>query len=235
MRRAPPLVAAILWLGIGPSLLPGPLSAEEQLQLSADRSSIDAGEQVTLSWAAPSADPLYLSHVGSVAASGTRSVSPPETTTYVLVLDDPAGVRAATTKVAVGGRKGDGEFPADQGRFKYPLVIKSKTPLVKLLDQVHRALQDQMKFSVREFQADGHQMVFLTSLSKRSELVKNGEDRIGARRISYLVEVDKEQGQTRLTIRALIEYQRRIESTWRTEDEEALYRESTSSLRGLLP
>jgi hypothetical protein len=52
--------------------------------LSSDRTSVQKGQPVTLSWNAPGAVQVSLSGAGSVSASGTRQVTPEDTTTYAL-------------------------------------------------------------------------------------------------------------------------------------------------------
>ena len=69
---------------------------------SADSPSITAGESSTLSWSVTDATSVTIDNgVGTVALSGTTTVSPITTTTYTLTATNTAGSVTATTTVTV--------------------------------------------------------------------------------------------------------------------------------------
>jgi uncharacterized repeat protein (TIGR02543 family) len=69
---------------------------------SADSPSIAAGESSTLSWSVTDASSVTIDNgVGSVALTGTTTVSPITTTTYTLTATNTAGSVTATTTVTV--------------------------------------------------------------------------------------------------------------------------------------
>ncbi len=63
---------------------------------------IAAGESATLSWITEGADAVNITGVGSVEGSGSRSVSPTQTTTYVLTATRGTASVQSTVTVSVG-------------------------------------------------------------------------------------------------------------------------------------
>jgi hypothetical protein len=197
--------------------------------------SIECGQSATLAWKVKGGSNVYISNIGGVPAQGIQSVSPKETTTYVLVADGASGHELQKVQLNVSKcSRGDDEFPTDFNRFQHPVTINpSIDSLSKFLAHVHKVLQDDMGFSVKEFQNQDGQFVFITKLSIRSHLVRQNEKRIGSRRISYLITINKNSirdGVT-CTIKTLIEYRRRVEGTWRLETNEEFYNEESNKLR----
>lgn len=68
--------------------------------LSADPTSIQAGQSATLTWSTENADDVALDG-NKVNTSGTESVSPTQTTTYHLTAKGPGGSTDATAQVSV--------------------------------------------------------------------------------------------------------------------------------------
>lgn len=69
---------------------------------TADDTTIDEGESVSLSWTVTDATSVTINQgIGSVALSGSTSVSPAETTTYSLTATNSAGSTIATVTVTV--------------------------------------------------------------------------------------------------------------------------------------
>jgi peptidoglycan-associated lipoprotein len=70
--------------------------------LTAEPSTIEKGQSVTLSWSSQNATTLDLQPgVGSVQASGSSSVTPQDSTTYTLTATGPGGSQSATARVTV--------------------------------------------------------------------------------------------------------------------------------------
>src|SRR5580765_5049691 len=68
--------------------------------LSAAPASITSGQSATLTWSTTNATTVSLNQgIGTVAASGTRSVSPTATTTYTLTATNSVGTATATATV----------------------------------------------------------------------------------------------------------------------------------------
>jgi peptidoglycan-associated lipoprotein len=70
--------------------------------LAAEPSTIDRGHSVTLIWSSQNAADLDLQPgVGKVQASGSTSVTPPDSTTYTLTATGPGGTQSATAHITV--------------------------------------------------------------------------------------------------------------------------------------
>ncbi|HSP68027.1 MAG TPA: OmpA family protein [Bryobacteraceae bacterium] len=71
---------------------------------TATPATIDAGQSSTLQWSVTNADTVNITSLGTVAASGSRSVSPAATTSYILTATNSAGsvTRTATVEVRAG-------------------------------------------------------------------------------------------------------------------------------------
>ena len=71
------------------------------LNFSASPSTINQGESSTLSWSVSDADTVTITPIGTVALSGSTSVSPGVTTDYILTATNSAGSVTATVTVTV--------------------------------------------------------------------------------------------------------------------------------------
>ncbi len=81
---------------------PGPPPVPPTAQLSASPTSIQAGQQSTLSWQTTNATTVSIDQgIGPVAASGTRVVSPSATTIYRVTATGPGGTATAQVTVTV--------------------------------------------------------------------------------------------------------------------------------------
>jgi peptidoglycan-associated lipoprotein len=70
--------------------------------LQASRTDISRGQSVTLRWSASNATSVSVTPgVGSVAAEGTTSVTPPQSTTYTATAIGPGGSATASARVTV--------------------------------------------------------------------------------------------------------------------------------------
>jgi len=81
---------------------PPPPAAAPSVSLSAEPSSIRRGQSSTLRWTSQNATDLSIQpDVGPVSASGTKSVSPTESTTYTITAKGAGGTTQATARVTV--------------------------------------------------------------------------------------------------------------------------------------
>jgi peptidoglycan-associated lipoprotein len=72
------------------------------VNLTAEPSTVDKGNSVTLSWSSQNATDLDLEPgVGKVQASGSTSVTPQDSTTYTITATGPGGTQSATARVTV--------------------------------------------------------------------------------------------------------------------------------------
>jgi len=85
-----------------PSAPPAPSTPAPTVHLTAEPSTIERGQSVTLSWTSQNATDLNLvPGVGSVQAQGSTTVSPQESTTYTLTASGPGGSVTETARVTV--------------------------------------------------------------------------------------------------------------------------------------
>jgi len=69
--------------------------------LSANPNTINAGQSTTLTWQTTNATDVSIDGIGAVDTSGSRQVSPAESTTYHLVAKGAGGTQEATARVTV--------------------------------------------------------------------------------------------------------------------------------------
>jgi len=110
--------------------------------------------------------------------------------------------------------------------------------LVRFLGHVRKVLQEEYGFQLEEFKdrRTGH-YVFYGPPTTQADLVQKSERRIGARRLTLMIKVFPLPDQSRkwsYTVNALIEYRRRIERTWRIEQNQAIYQQEIEKLNALL-
>jgi len=80
---------------------PPPPPAAPTIALSAAPDTITAGQPVTLSWSTANASTVTISGLGAVAGSGTKQVTPADSTTYQLAAKGPGGERETSARVTV--------------------------------------------------------------------------------------------------------------------------------------
>jgi peptidoglycan-associated lipoprotein len=69
--------------------------------LSANPTSVEKGQAVTLTWRTENATDVSIDGIGKVDLSGSQSVTPADSTTYHLVAKGPGGQQEATARVTV--------------------------------------------------------------------------------------------------------------------------------------
>lgn len=78
-----------------------PAPATPSATLSASPDVIQQGQSTTLTWQTQNASDIAIQGLGTVPASGSRSVSPSSSTTYTLVAKGPGGSEDASARVTV--------------------------------------------------------------------------------------------------------------------------------------
>jgi len=85
-----------------PPPAPAPAPAQPTASLSADRTSINKGESVKLSWTTTNATNVSIApEVGAVTPQGSTSVSPASSTTYTLTASGDGGNTSSTVQITV--------------------------------------------------------------------------------------------------------------------------------------
>jgi peptidoglycan-associated lipoprotein len=78
-----------------------PPPAQPTATLSVSPASVKSGQSVQLSWNTQNATDVNIDSVGAVSPSGTRSLTPTESTTYTLTAKGPGGTTQASARVTV--------------------------------------------------------------------------------------------------------------------------------------
>ncbi len=81
---------------------PPPSTVKPTASLSADKTSINPGESIRLSWTTTDATNVSIApEIGAVTAQGNTSVTPGASTTYTLTASGPGGNTDATVRISV--------------------------------------------------------------------------------------------------------------------------------------
>lgn len=78
-----------------------PRPAKPSIRISADQEGITRGQSTTLRWTSNNADRVTISELGSVPSSGSRVVSPSQSTTYNATATGAGGTENASARVTV--------------------------------------------------------------------------------------------------------------------------------------
>jgi peptidoglycan-associated lipoprotein len=85
-----------------PAYTPPPAAVKPTASLSADRTTIDAGESVKLSWTTTDANNVSIApEVGAVTPQGSTTVTPAESTTYTLTASSAGGNADSSVRISV--------------------------------------------------------------------------------------------------------------------------------------
>ena len=80
---------------------PAPAPAAPTATLAANPSVIQQGQSSVLTWQTSNANEITIAGLGTLPPSGSRSITPSESTTYTLVAKGPGGTNDASARVTV--------------------------------------------------------------------------------------------------------------------------------------
>jgi peptidoglycan-associated lipoprotein len=80
---------------------PPPAPTAPTASLSANPNTLDAGQSTTLTWQTTNATDVSIDGIGPVDVSGSRQVTPTDSTTYHLIAKGSGGTQDATARVTV--------------------------------------------------------------------------------------------------------------------------------------
>lgn len=83
---------------------PPPALAAPTATLAASPDVIERGQSTTLTWQTNNANDITIDGLGTVSASGSKTVSPVSSTTYTLTAKGPGGLKDASAQVTVNAR-----------------------------------------------------------------------------------------------------------------------------------
>ena len=84
-----------------PPPTPPPAPTAPTASLSANPNTLDKGQSTTLTWQTTNATDISIDGIGAVDASGSRQVTPSDSTTYHLIAKGAGGTQEATARVTV--------------------------------------------------------------------------------------------------------------------------------------
>ena len=84
-----------------PPPTPPPAPTAPTASLSANPNTLDKGQSTTLTWQTTNATDVSIDGIGAVDASGSRQVTPSDSTTYHLIAKGAGGTQEATARVTV--------------------------------------------------------------------------------------------------------------------------------------
>ena len=114
-----------------PAYTPPPAAVKPTASLSADRTSINKGESVKLSWTTTDATNVSIApEVGAVTPQGSTTVTPTESTTYTLTASSAGGNTDATVRISVNASCS--RYRSSQTRLRRTLPQGSSRRLLRL-------------------------------------------------------------------------------------------------------
>lgn len=220
------------------TLLPTVTALQRQpitVSITAERASVYLGDSVLLSWRATGVDSIYIAYLGTVAATGSRRISPQRTAMYTAVAERNGRTRTASTRIAVAGTRGGADFPERNDLFSFPLrATNTSRTLPALLARIEDILQDEYYLSVDPYAPSGNgQFVFITTKGFRRDLLDPNNRIIEGRRLAFriIVETGNVKGGIRYTIATLLERKKRLVTPWKREENAAIAGKEARKLR----
>jgi hypothetical protein len=209
--------------------------APDEPSFKADKSEIPTGGSARLMWQWNPATRGYLSSIGLVdhPSGDTISVSPGETTSYVLILEAPGvSPRILAQRVVVRGAKGSsGDWPTDPFA---PLAYQAdddihSTSMSTVAARVRSVLRDR-GFEIRQFSQAEDQVVFCTAFLQDSKLNEPNESPRKFRRIAYRVALTAEKSDLiRVNLSSSIEWRIVVDARWFLENSSSSNRYKTQT------
>lgn len=223
------------------SLLLSNAFASDEMRLSVDRTTIQAGESCNLTWST-SGTAAFLTNVGKVAASGSVMVFPERTTEFILLTEEHGGISSTSLEVLVSGQKGDSGFP-DPDEFGQTGIVAEEDwkSYLDFVDSAWRLLQNKLSFHVRglTLPKGATSFVLYTDRQIRRDLRSSSDHGIRQRRIAYFLKADASSGvaagNAKLEVRTLVDFQLSGEAGWHKETNGEIIRTAENDLVGELP
>ena len=232
-------LAAILFLF---SLLALAEQPPDQAWFRSDTLELRGGGSAKLMWHWTAATSGFLSGRGVLEnpKDGSFSVSPSESTEYVLILEARnAPTQVLSARVLVRGAKGSaGEWPTDPFTpFPFEANYDVTESLAVLAAKTDKILQDTLQFQVRRFAAADGQVVFYTAFQQQKALLGEEDRGKKVRRIAYRVALSTKgiHNPIHVNLSASIDWRPVIDKRWLVENSSssagALYRRQIESLK----
>jgi peptidoglycan-associated lipoprotein len=91
---------------------PPPTPPAPTATLAANPAVVEQGQSTTLTWQTSNASDINIEGIGTVMASGSRTITPGSSTTYTLTAKGPGGTKDASTRVTVNARVAQAPAPS---------------------------------------------------------------------------------------------------------------------------
>lgn len=108
-----------------------PKPGRPTLRISADQEAITRGQSTTLRWSSNNADRVTISDLGTVPSSGSRVVSPSQSTTYNATAVGPGGTENASARVTVTEDAGPIDRPRTTNTGPNPTIAAIFNQMVR--------------------------------------------------------------------------------------------------------
>ncbi|HSZ63076.1 MAG TPA: peptidoglycan-associated lipoprotein Pal [Terriglobales bacterium] len=102
---------------VTPPAPPAPAPAAPTATLAANPTVIQPGQASTLTWQTRNANEITIAGLGTLPASGTRTVTPGTSVTYTLVAKGPGGANDASARITVNTPVASSTQPSDEDLF----------------------------------------------------------------------------------------------------------------------
>jgi hypothetical protein len=210
--------------------------ALDEPSFQVDTPEIQARGSATLRWQWSPATRGYLSSLGLVdhPSGDSVSVSPDETTSYVLILEAPdQSPRVLTRRVVVRGAKGSsGYWPSDPFAplaYEVDYDMHSKS-LAAVSARIRSVLRDDRGLEIRQFSQQEGQITFYTAFLQNAQLNQPDERPRRFRRIAYRVRLAAGKPDLiHVNISSTIEWRLVVDTRWFLENSSASNRYQTQT------
>lgn len=188
-------------------------------------------------WKVPQTSSLYISFLGIQDTQGESIVHPQFTTEYSIVVKMDSQIITKSILAEVSGVKGEHNCPDKEmyTQFLYKYKVPENLELVKFLDIVHSALQEELELSInKDYLGNDGKYVFETACSQRAYLIRSHEKTIAARTIAYHINFsipEKYSDPIYYYVKCAIRYRKKVVKTFRKEYDEKLHLQEARRLR----
>lgn len=110
-----------------------PRPARPSIRISADQEAITRGQSTTLRWTSNNADRVTISELGTVPSSGSRVVSPSQSTTYDATATGAGGTDSASARVTVTEEPAPGDRPRSANPSGNPAIAVIFNQMVRTI------------------------------------------------------------------------------------------------------
>jgi hypothetical protein len=198
-----------------------------QTVITASPSISRGGQPITLTWSVSGVESVYITGLGRRPPAGTISFNPVRSQEITVVGQRGQEMVTATVPIKVAEDSRGDETIDLSGFTKAREGAADFADFAAFLDAVFTTLQDQMRLAVSRYDEPRRRFLFVTAPVQQADLKRPDESAIAGRRLALLVSVDPPDLHARRAtyqIQARLDYRRRGEGIWRTDNDEQIRR-----------